>query len=106
MNIQQAMKQAQAMQAKMAELQEEAKKKIVEGKSGGGMVIVTASCDGEIKSIKIDPSIIDPNDKEMMEDLIVAAVRNAKENADNTMNEEMKKLASSMGLPPGMKLPF
>ncbi|MCL4158830.1 UNVERIFIED_CONTAM: hypothetical protein GTU68_021576 [Idotea baltica] len=101
------MKQAQAMQTKMAELQKEAENKIVEGKSGGGMVVVTSTCNGKIKGIKIDPSIVDPADTEMLEDLIVAAINNAKETADSTMNEEMQKLAGSMGLPPSMmKMPF
>jgi len=106
MNIQQAMKQAQAMQSKMDELKKDAENKIVEGKSGGGMVVVTSTCNGKIKGIKLDPSIVDPADTEMLEDLIVAAINNAKESADSTMNEEMQKLAGSMGLPAGMKLPF
>lgn len=102
MNIQQAMKQAQAMQAKMEELKKEAEKKTVEGQSGGGMVKVTSTCNGNIQKIELDKSIVDPEDKETLEDLIVAAINNAKANADSAMNEEMQKIASSMGLPPNM----
>ena len=105
-NIQNLMKQAQQMQAKMAQAQEELGHITVEGNSGGGMVTVVATCRGEIKSLKIDPSLIDPKDAEVLEDLVVAAINDARTKADARASEEMAKITSGLNLPGGLGLPF
>ena len=99
MDIKKLMKQAQTMQKKMQQMQEEIARKEFEGKSGGGMVFAVMSGDGEMKKITIDPSLINLDDKEMLEDLIVAAHNDAKAKAD----EDSKKSMSGAlgGLPPG-----
>ena len=78
----------------------------VEGTSGGGMVKVIMNCKNEVKKIDVDPSIIKQDDKTMMEDLIVAALNDAKSKAEEKSQDEMKKLTGGLGLPPGMKMPF
>jgi DNA-binding YbaB/EbfC family protein len=98
-NIQQAIKQAQALQKQMAELQKKLEQETVEGTAGGNMVRVTCTCKGEVKKVEIDKSIIDPNEKEMLEDLIVTAFNNAKKNSDEKAGEEMKKISSAAGIP-------
>ena len=100
------MKAAQEMQQKMAALQEEMKHTPVEGESGAGLVKVTCTVKGELKSLDIDPSIFNPDDKEAVEDLILAAVRNAQGRASEKAREEMDRIAKDMGLPGGMGLPF
>ncbi|MFB3896769.1 MAG: YbaB/EbfC family nucleoid-associated protein [bacterium] len=99
MNIAKLMKQAEKMQAKMLEMQEELAKKTVEASSGGGMVKAVASGDGQIVSIKIDPQVLAGNDVEMLEDLIVAAVSSAIENAKTMAADEMKKVTGGIGIP-------
>lgn len=106
MNIQQIMKQAQAVQKKVAEAQEKLANAEYEGLSGGNMLKVVINGKGELKSIKIDPSLIDPSDPEVLEDLIVAAFNNAKKDADEAANGAMSSAMGGMGLPPGFKLPF
>lgn len=96
------MKQAQQMQERMKKLQEEAGNKTVEASSGGGMVTVVANGRQEVLSIKIDPSVVDPKDIEMLQDLITAAVNEALRKSQDLMKEEMGKLTAGMGLPPGM----
>lgn len=93
------MKQAQKMQAKMAELQEELADRIVESTSGGGMVRVQVNGRQEILSIAIEPDVIDPEDVEMLQDLIVAAVNDALHKSQEMMAEEMKKLTGGMSIP-------
>ena len=105
-NFSDMMKQAQEMQKKMKELQEELANLEVEGSSGGGLVNVKVNGKGEVKKIKIDPSLIKPEEVEILEDLIVAALNEAKKKAEETSAEEMKKLTGSLNLPPGFKLPF
>ncbi len=105
-NIGNMMKQAQELQKKMSEAQEKLKSIEVEGVSGGGMVKVVASAKGEIKKIILDESLFKPDDKEITEDLIVAAVNDAKQKGENAAQEEMKSLTGGLPLPPGMKLPF
>lgn len=105
-NIGNMLKQAQQMQTKMAEVQERLAAMEVEGTAGAGLVTVTMSGKNDIKKVKIDPSLIDPNEAEVLEDLIVAAASDAKTKVDETMQEEMAKLTGGMQLPPGMKLPF
>ena len=105
-NIGNMMKQAQQMQKKMADLQERLSLKEVEGLSGGGMVKVIASAKGEIKRIMIDDSLMIKEEKEMTEDLIVAAINDAKQKGEIVSQEEMKAVTGGISLPPGMKLPF
>jgi nucleoid-associated protein EbfC len=105
-NIGQMMKQAQQMQAKMAELQARLGEMEVAGQSGGGMVQATLSGKGELRRIKIDPSLAKADEVEVLEDLVVAAVNDARQRADAMVAEEMGKLTGGLQLPPGMKLPF
>jgi hypothetical protein len=105
-NIGNMLKQAQQMQTKMAEVQERLAAMEVEGTAGAGLVTVTISGKNDIKKVKIDPSLIDPEEAEVLEDLIVAAAADAKSKVDEAMQEEMAKLTGGMQLPPGMKLPF
>ncbi len=100
------MKKAQAMQAKLADAQEELARLEVEGQSGGGMVRITLTGKGEMKAIRLDPSLLTPADKEMAEDLIVAAYADARAKADRAAAEKMQRLTAGLPLPPGMKLPF
>ena len=105
-NIGQMMKQAQEMQARMAELQAKLDAIELTGASGGGMVQVTLNGKGEMKKLKLDKSLIDPNDTEVLEDLILAAFNDAKARVEAHVGEEMSKLTGGLKLPPGMKLPF
>ena len=98
------LKQAQQMQDKMQKAQEKLGDIHVEGSAGGGMVTVTASAKQEVLSIKVDPQVVDPEDVEMLEDLIVAAVNQAMEKAQQAANDEMGKIAGGI-MPPGFKLP-
>ncbi len=100
------MKAAQEMQTKMAELQEEMHTLTVTGISGAGLVKAVATCKGELKSLDIDPSIFSSDDKEVVEDLILAAIKDAQGKASERAQEEMGKLTEGMGLPKDMKLPF
>jgi DNA-binding YbaB/EbfC family protein len=105
-NFGQMMKQAQQMQAKMAEMQAQLESVEMTGASGGGMVQVTVGGKGDLKKIKIDKSLVDPNEVEVLEDLVVAAFNDAKQRVEAHMAEEMGKLTGGLKLPPGMKLPF
>ena len=96
------MKQAQQMQERVKKLQDEAANKTVEASSGGGMVTVVANGRQEVLSIKIDRSVVDPNDIEMLQDLVSAAVNEALRKSQELMKEEMGRLTAGMGLPPGM----
>tara|TARA_B100001057_G_C22734445_1_gene905219 strand:+ start:819 stop:1142 length:324 start_codon:yes stop_codon:yes gene_type:complete len=100
------MKQAQQLQKKMAEAQDKLNDIIVEGTSGGGLVKVSASAKGVVKGISIDESLIKTEEKEILEDLIVAAINDAKNKGETAAQEEMKALTGGLPLPPGMKLPF
>lgn len=100
------MKQAQQFQAKMAEAQLELDTVIVEGEAGGGLVKVALTAKGAMKSISIDPSLVKPDEKEILEDLIVTAHMQAKAKAEAAMSEKMKTLTGGLQLPPGLKLPF
>jgi DNA-binding YbaB/EbfC family protein len=100
------MKKAQAMQAKLADAQEELSRIEVEGQSGGGMVRIALSGNGEMKAVHLDPSLLTPADKEMTEDLILAAYADARAKADRAAAEKMQSLTAGLSLPPGMKLPF
>jgi len=98
-NMAQLMKQAQKFQAKMAKLQEELSARTVEASAGGGMVTVVANGGQEILSINIDREVVDPDDIEMLQDLVMAAVNDALNKARNMMNEEMGQLTKGMNLP-------
>ena len=100
------MKKAQEMQGKMAQLQEEMANITVTGESGAGLVKATATAKGDLKALDIDPSIFNGDDKEVVEDLILAAIKDAQAKAAERSQEEMKKLTEGLGLPAGMKLPF
>jgi len=100
------MKAAQEMQGKMAEMQEELHNITVTGESGAGLVKAVASAKGELKSLDIDPSIFNGDDKEVVEDLILAAIKDAQAKAQARSQEEMSKLTEGLGLPKDMKLPF
>lgn len=100
------MKTAQEMQQKMADLQEEMHAMTVEGESGAGLVRATCSVKGELKGLDIDPSIFNSDDKEVVEDLILAAIKDAQGKANDRAQDEMSKLTEGLGLPKGMKMPF
>lgn len=100
------MKAAQEMQGKMAEMQEELGRTMVTGESGAGLVKATATAKGELTALEIDPSIFVPSEKEVAEDLILAAIKDAQMKAQEKSAEEMGKLTEGLGLPPGMNLPF
>lgn len=105
-NLSQMLKQAQEMQSKMAEMQTALADLEVTGQSGGGLVAVTVNGKGDFKRVKIDPKLADPNDVTVLEDLIVAAAKDAKSKADSQVQEQMAKLTGGLQLPPGFKLPF
>ncbi len=105
-NLGNMLKQAQEMQAKMAEMQERLMAAELEGSAGAGMVKVTVSGKGDLRRVKIDPSLLDPSDVEVLEDLVVAAAADARTKVEAMMQEEMSKMTGGLPLPPGMKLPF
>jgi len=100
------MKQAAQMQSRMQEMQTKLEALEIDGESGAGLVRVTLNGKGDLRKIHIDPKLVDPADTEMLEDLIVAAHRDAKGKIDTVMASEMQKVTGGMQLPPGMKLPF
>lgn len=102
MNIQKMMKQAQQMQEKMQRAQEELGEKEVEVTAGGGKITVKANGAGDVLSIKISKDVVDPNDVEMLEDLILTGVQKAIEEGRAIMQAEMGKITGGMGLPPGL----
>ncbi|MEJ2634883.1 MAG: YbaB/EbfC family nucleoid-associated protein [Calditrichia bacterium] len=103
----QILKQAQKMQEEMARVQEELANITVEGSAGGGMVKVTANCQNQILEVKIEQEVIDPEDKDMLEDLVVGAVNQALENAQKRAQEEMSKVTGGImgNMPGGFKFP-
>ena len=106
MNINQLMKQAQQMQKKMEEAQKKVEELEVEGPAGGGMVKVIMNGKGIAKSISIDKTIIDPEDNEMLEDLVVAAINDAKSKIDEESGDILGEASGGLKMPPGMKMPF
>jgi len=105
-NLGQMMKQAQQMQAKMAEMQAQLETVEMTGAAGGGLVQVTVGGKGDLRKVKIDKSLIDPNEVEVLEDLIVAAFNDAKARVEAHVQEEMAKVTGGLQLPGGFKLPF
>jgi len=106
MNIAQMMRQVQDMQSKMQDMQERLGGVEVTGQSGAGMVAVTMNGKGETKKIKISPKLADPNEIEILEDLIVAAINDAKVKMDAQVAGETEKVMGGLKLPPNVKLPF
>jgi len=100
------MKQAQAMQEKMASLQDDLDRVEVAGASGGGAVRVSMTAKGLVKGVTLDPALLVADEREILEDLIVAAVNDARGKAEATAQEKMAELTKGLPLPPGMKLPF
>ena len=100
------MKAAQEMQGKVAEMQASLDTITVQGSAGAGLVTATATAKGELKSLSIDPSIFREEDREMVEDLILAAVKDAQAKGVERMNQEMGRISEELGLPAGMKMPF
>ena len=100
------MKAAGEMKAKMEAMQAQLAELVVEGRSGGGMVTVSLSGKGDMRGIKIDPSLLKPEDAEMVEDLIVAAYADAKGKSEAEAQRKMAEVTAGLPLPPGMKLPF
>jgi hypothetical protein len=105
-NLGQMLKQAQQMQARMGELQEKLGALEVTGSAGAGMVQVTLTGKAETRKVKIDPSLADAKDVEVLEDLLVAAFNDAKGKVDRQLAEKMSELTGGLQLPPGFKLPF
>ena len=105
-NLGNMLKEAQKLQSKMAEMQAKLAETEVSGAAGAGMVNVTLNGKGEMRAIKIDPSLAEPGEIEVLEDLIVAAFNDAKSRLEAQLQEEMGKLTGGMSLPPGFKLPF
>ncbi|TJZ92885.1 YbaB/EbfC family nucleoid-associated protein [Paracoccus gahaiensis] len=100
------MKTAKDMQDKMAQVQEDLARITVTGESGAGLVKATCTAKGELTALEIDPSIFVPSEKEVVEDLILAAIKEAQRAAEERMQSEMARMTEGLGLPPGMKLPF
>ena len=98
------MKQAAQLQSKMQELQAELDQITIEGTAGGGMVTVTLTGKGDLKGVKLDESLIKPGEKEILEDLLVAAHADAKRKSEAVLQDKMKALTGGLPLPPGMKL--
>ena len=98
------MKQAQAMQQKLQDAQAELDTVDVEGSAGGGMVKLTMSAKGQLKTVSIDPSLLNADEKEIVEDLIVAAANDARVKAERTMQARMEEVTKGLPLPPGLKL--
>lgn len=103
--IGQLMKQAQQMQADMQKAQEEMANLTVTGESGAGLVRITMTCKHEVRELKIDQSLFE-EDKDMLEDLIIAAFNDAQRRVESTVQEKFSGMTAGMSLPPGMKMPF
>jgi hypothetical protein len=105
-NMSQIMKQAKAMQEKMAEMQKKIEETEIEGSSGGGAVKIVMNGKHEVKNLFLDPSIVNSDEKEVLEDLIIAALNDANKKIAENTNDQLGSISGGMGLPPGLKLPF
>jgi DNA-binding YbaB/EbfC family protein len=105
-NLDDIMKMAQNAQAELQKAQDNLQSIEVEGASGGGLVKIRATATGHIRSVEIDESLLAPSEKQMLEDLVAAAINDARTKADAAAQQEMSKVTSGLPLPPGMKLPF
>ena len=106
MNLQKMMKQAQEMQTKMTQLQARVEATEMDGSAGGGAVTLRMNGRHELLKISLDASLLKPEEKDMLEDLIIAAHNDAKAKLDQFSGEQMRQATSGLNLPPGMKLPF
>jgi DNA-binding YbaB/EbfC family protein len=100
------MKKAQELQGKMQEFQENLGSLIIEGRSGGGLVTVSLSGKGDLKGIKIDPTLFRDDEVEVLEDLLIAAHKDAKDKVESEVQSKMAEMTAGLPIPPGMKLPF
>ena len=100
------MKKAQELQSKVAQLQDDLDEITITGESGAGLVTVTATAKGVLTGLAIDPSIFNPTEKEVVEDLILAAIKDAQAKAQQRHDSEMRRLSEQMGIPADVKLPF
>ena len=100
------MKAAQEMQGKVAQMQDDLHSITVQGEAGAGLVEATCTAKGDLSGLDIDPSIFNGDDKEVVEDLILAAIKDAQQKASERAKEEMSKITEGLGLPAGMNLPF
>ena len=105
-NLDEIMKMAQNAQNELMKAQDNLDNIIVDGASGGGLVRIRASAKGRIVSVEIDESLLQPSEKQMVEDLVAAALNDARAKADQAAQQEMAKMTSSLQLPPGFKMPF
>ena len=105
-NLSNMLKEAQKLQSRMGEMQQRMAEVEMSGAAGGGLVTVTLNGKGEMRKIKIDPSLADPAEMEILEDLVVAATNDAKAKVEAEMQGEMQKIAGGLPLPPGFKMPF
>ena len=105
-NMSQIMKQAKAMQEKMAEMQKKIEETEIEGSSGGGAVKIVMNGKHEVKNLFLDPSIVNSDEKEVLEDLIIAALNDANKKIAENTNDQLGSISGGMGLPPGLKFPF
>jgi DNA-binding YbaB/EbfC family protein len=105
-SLDEIMKMAEAAQAQLQQAQDNLDKVEVEGVSGGGLVKVRATAKGRILGLDIDDSLLSPSEKSMLEDLIAAAINDARAKADSAAGEQMKEMTAGIPLPPGFKLPF
>ena len=105
-NMSQIMKQAKAMQEKMAEMQKKIEETEIEGSSGGGAVKIVMYGKHEVRNLFIDPSIVNSDEKEVLEDLIIAALNDVNKKIAENTNDQLGSISGGMGLPPGLKLPF
>ncbi|MGJ8527479.1 YbaB/EbfC family nucleoid-associated protein [Maritalea sp.] len=100
------MKKAQEMQAKMGEMQAELEATEVQGSAGAGMVVVTLTGKGDMRGVKIDPSLLKVEEAEILEDLLIAAHADARKKAEEISQSKMQEMTAGLPIPPGMKLPF
>jgi nucleoid-associated protein EbfC len=105
-NLADIMKQVSSMQSKMSDMQTKLENLVITGQSGGGLVKLTMNGKGSLQSVTIDPSLMKQDEREILEDLLVAAHADAKNKVEATAAEEMKSITGGLPLPPGMKLPF
>ena len=105
-NLAQMMQKAQMMKDKMAEMQQKAMSREITGEAGAGMVNITMNGRGEVRSLKLEPGIVNPDDVEVLEDLIVAAINDARKKAEQVIAEETAKIMEELGLPPDLDLQF
>ncbi len=105
-NLADIMKQVSSMQSRMGDMQAKLESLVIKGQSGGGLVQITMNGKAALQSVSIDPTLMKPDEREILEDLLVAAHADAKSKVEAAAAEEMKSVTGDLPLPPGMKLPF